>query len=77
MFVLHAKERYAEAEKCRQKEGAMWLEEECQQLVEMAEECLEYERRNRKKKRYRAEEQMKKEEDARLALDEARIQAQL
>lgn len=55
----------------------MWLEEECQQPVEMAEECLMYERRNWDKTRYEAEEQMKKEEDARPALEEDKTQAQL
>ncbi|KAM6200704.1 LOW QUALITY PROTEIN: uncharacterized protein KIAA2012 homolog [Sarcoramphus papa] len=64
----------AEAEKHRQKEGAMWLEEERQQLMEMAEERLEYERRNWEKTRYEAEEQKK---NAGLALEEAKTQAQL
>lgn len=43
----------------------------------MAEEHLEYEWRNWEKTRYEAEEQIKKEEDARLALEEAKTQAQL
>lgn len=55
----------------------MWLEEEHQQLVEMAEEHLECKRRNSEKTRYEAEEQMKKEEDGRLTLEEAKTQAEL
>lgn len=43
----------------------------------MAEEHLEYEWRNWEKTRYEAKEQIKKEEDARLALEEAKTQAQL
>lgn len=54
----------------------MWLEEERQQLRQMAER-LEYERRNREKTRYEAEEQMEAEGDARLAPDEAKAQARL
>lgn len=55
----------------------MWLEEECQQLADMAAEHLEYKGKNWEKATYKAEEQMKKEEDATLPLEEARTQAQL
>lgn len=54
----------------------MWLEEECQQLVDMAVEHLKCEGKNWEKATYKVEEQMKKE-DARLPLDKARTQAQL
>ncbi|XP_019410065.1 PREDICTED: uncharacterized protein KIAA2012 homolog isoform X2 [Crocodylus porosus] len=75
------KER-AEAEKHRQKEIEMWLEEERQRLAEMAEEeRLEYERRKREEEeqaRHDAEEKRRKaEEEAKLALEEAKKQAQL
>ncbi|KYO33388.1 uncharacterized protein KIAA2012 homolog isoform X2 [Alligator mississippiensis] len=72
----------AEAEKCRQKEREMWLEEERQRLAEMAEEeRLEYERRKceaEEQARRDAEEKRRKaEEEAKLALEEAKKQAQL
>lgn len=40
-------------------------------------EHLECKRRNSEKTRYEAEEQMKKEEDGRLTLEEAKTQAEL
>lgn len=52
----------------------MCLEEECQQLV-MAEH-LEHKRRNREKTIYEAQKQ-KTEQDATLALEDAKRQAQL
>ncbi|XP_038277430.1 uncharacterized protein KIAA2012 homolog isoform X6 [Dermochelys coriacea] len=72
----------AEAEKHKQKEREMWLEMERQRLAEMAEEeRLEYERRKLEEEeqaRREAEETRKKAEAAtRLALEEAKTQAQL
>ncbi|KAG6939016.1 KIAA2012 -like protein, partial [Chelydra serpentina] len=72
----------AEAEKQRQKEREMWLEVERQRLAEMAEEeRLKYERRKLEEEeqaRREDEERRKKaEEAARLALEEAKTQAQL
>ncbi|XP_073162541.1 uncharacterized protein KIAA2012 homolog isoform X2 [Lepidochelys kempii] len=72
----------AEAEKRKQKEREMWLEVERQRLAEMAEEeRLEYERRKLEEEeqaRREAEETRKKAEAAaRLALEEAKTQAQL
>lgn len=55
----------------------MWLEEECQQLVDMAVKHLEFKGKNREKATYKTEEQMKKEEDARLCLEKAKTQAHL
>lgn len=43
----------------------------------MAVEHLEFEGKNWEKATYKAEEKMKKEEDARLCLEEAKTQAQL
>lgn len=63
-------------------------QEVCEQLIVVGdlflrgrktqkEECLQYERRNREKTRYEAEEQIKKEENAGLTLEEAKQQAQV